>query len=124
MKISKLFHWLYAILMLLPILCWIPNILYFGFNESIDLQSYDDITLWLTSSFSDVMNSNLFGWAKDSFLVEPFQYIANLFEMPSTSPIIYALSYWLSISIIWLVFDVIMYVPLLVHRWLDKGIIE
>lgn len=31
------------------------------------------------------------------------------------------LIYWLLISIIWLVFDVLMYVPQLVHRWLDKA---
>lgn len=31
------------------------------------------------------------------------------------------LIYWLLTSILWLVFDVLMYVPQLVHRWLDKA---
>ena len=33
MKISKLFHWLYAILMLLPFVIFLPNAFYYGFNE-------------------------------------------------------------------------------------------
>lgn len=31
------------------------------------------------------------------------------------------LIYWLLTSLIWLIFDVLMYVPMLVHRWLDKA---
>ena len=38
--------------------------------------------------------------------------------------IVKLLTYWLCISLIWLIYDVIMYVPLLVHRWLDKGVIS
>lgn len=34
------------------------------------------------------------------------------------------LIYWLLTSILWLVFDVLMYVPQLVHRWLDKASIS
>lgn len=66
----------------------------------------------------------LFSWAKDSFIVEPFQYITGLFGVPANSPISTLLSYWCAISIIWLVFDLLMYVPLLVHRWIDKGVLE
>lgn len=33
------------------------------------------------------------------------------------------LTYWFVVSIFWLIFDVLMYLPLLVHRWLDKGAI-
>ena len=75
-------------------------------------------------SVDKVTQSNLFNWAYDSFLVTPFAYIVSLFSMPSSSPVVMLLSYWLAISIIWLVFDLVMYVPLLVHRWLDKGVIE
>lgn len=66
----------------------------------------------------------LFSWAKDSFLVTPFTFITGLFGVPSDSPINTILSYWLDISIIWLVFDLVMYLPLLIHRWLDKGVLE
>lgn len=38
--------------------------------------------------------------------------------------ILYLLTYWLCISLIWLIYDVIMYVPLMIHRWLDKGVID
>ena len=71
-----------------------------------------------------VEQSSMFSWAYTSFLVAPFQYILALFGVPSTHVIVELLSYWLSVSVIWLIFDVIMYVPLLAHRWLDKGVIE
>lgn len=71
-----------------------------------------------------VKDDNLFKWASDSFLSEPFKYITNLFGMPNDSVVILLLSYWLDISLIWLVFDLVMYMPLLVHRWLDKGVLE
>ena len=76
------------------------------------------------NSIDKVCTSALFSWAYDSFLVQPFAYICALFSMPSNSFVVQMLSYWLAISIIWLVFDLIMYIPLLVHRWLDKGVLE
>ena len=75
-------------------------------------------------SIDKVTQSPYFSWAYDSFLVAPFTYIVTLFSMPVDSPIVMLLSYWLDISIVWLVFDLIMYLPLLVHRWLDKGVLE
>lgn len=75
-------------------------------------------------SVDQISNEPLFSWAKTSFLAQPLLFITNLFGLPTTSPIITFLSYWFDISIIWLVFDAIMYFPLLIHRWLDKGVIE
>lgn len=122
MKISKLFHWLYACLMFTPVVFVLSRCLYVIFNENATA------TIPLDTMFIDSVNQlntiPLFSWALTSFLAEPFQYIADLFGMSTTSPFITLLSYWLDISIIWLVFDVIIYVPLLVHRWLDKGIVE
>lgn len=71
-----------------------------------------------------VVESPLFNWSLDSFLSTPFTYILNLFNVPNNSVMLLLLSYWLDISIIWLTFDVLMYVPLLTHRWLDKGVLE
>lgn len=122
MKITKLFHWLYTILMLLPIGYILSRCLYVIFNANSSASTpLDDIFI---NSVNNLGSIGLFSWANLSFLVSPFQYIANLFSMPINSPIITLLSYWLSISIIWLVFDIVMYIPLMVHRWLDKGIIE
>lgn len=85
------------------------------------VSTLDNAFIYSVNQLNDVP---LFSWAKDSFLVEPFSYITGLFGVESTSPINTMLSYWLSVSIIWLVFDLVMYVPLLVHRWLDKGVLE
>lgn len=122
MKITKLFHWLYAIVMLLPIGYILSVSLYVIFNENaVSSWSLDNVFI---ESINNINSVSLFSWASSSFLVAPFQYISDLFGVPSGSPITTLLSYWLDISIIWLVFDLIMYIPLLVHRWLDKGIVE
>lgn len=122
MKISKLFHWLYAIVMLLPVFYIMYRCGYAILNQNA-VYSGTMIDLFI-DSVNNLNNEVLFSWASSSFLIAPFQYIANLFGVPSVSPILTMLSYWLDISIVWLVFDLIMYVPLLAHRWLDKGIIE
>ena len=122
MKITKLFHWLYALIMLSPIAYVLSRCLYVIFNENATAQV--DLDNMFIDSMNNLNSITLFSWASNSFLVAPFTYISNLFSMPSTSPFITLLSFWLAISIIWLVFDLIMYIPLLVHRWLDKGIIE
>lgn len=123
MKISKLFHWLYAILMLLPVFYIAVRCGYVVLNPNAVITGVD-----LDNVFIDSVNNlntlPLFSWASTSFLVAPFEYIGNLFGIPQGAPITTMLSYWLDISIIYLVFDLIMYVPLLAHRWLDKGMIE
>lgn len=122
MKITKLFHWLYAILMLLPIGYIVSRCLYVIINKNATASIPLD-TMFI-DSVNNLNTELLFSWATNSFLNAPILYITDLFGIPQTSPIITLLSYWLSISILWLVYDVIMYVPLLTHRWLDKGIIE
>jgi len=125
MKISKLFHWLYAFLLFLPILAVFSNVLYVIINENAYMadSNFDFLNVFYYS-LENVHDNVLFSWCNTSFLVSPFSYIGDLFGLPSTSPIYTLLSYWLNISLIWLVFDIVMYVPLLVHRWLDKGIRE
>lgn len=75
-------------------------------------------------SIDKVQQSTLFNWAYDSFLATPITYITGLFGMASDHIAVMLMSYWLAISVIWLVFDMVMYVPLLVHRWIDKGVLE
>jgi len=91
--------------------------------ESVETHNLDTQEVFYRA-VDKVTTSPLFSWAYDSFLVAPFSYIVVLFGMPTTHVVVELLSYWLAISIIWLVFDLIMYVPLLVHRWLDKGVLE
>lgn len=122
MKISKLFHWLYATLMLLPIAFVLSRCFYVIFNEN--ASATFDLMNTFTESLNNLNTNALFSWAQSSFLIAPFTYIGDLFGLPNSSPILTLMSYWLDVSIIWLVFDVIMYLPLLIHRWLDKGVIE
>lgn len=75
-------------------------------------------------SIDKVQQSPLFNWAHDSFLATPITYITGLFGMSNDHVAVMFMSYWLAVSVIWLVFDIVMYVPLLVHRWIDKGVLE
>lgn len=90
-------------------------------NLTFSVDSLDNAFEYSVNQLNEVP---IFSWAQTSFLVAPFSYITGLFGIASTSPVNTLLSYWLSISIIWLVFDLVMYLPLLIHRWLDKGVLE
>lgn len=90
-------------------------------GETEQLVSNTDIINYAWESIWDLP---LFNWCKVSFVSVPFTYISGLFGLAASNSFNYVFTYFASMSIIWLVFDVIMYVPLLVHRWLDKGIVE
>lgn len=91
---------------------------------TIEYNDYSYIDNVFYYSVVQINNEPLFSWAQSSFLSQPLLFITNFFGVPSTSPILTILCYWFSISVIWLVFDAVMYFPLLIHRWLDKGVIE
>ena len=95
-----------------------------SYIQSVNIDTSGTLDNVFTYSVNQLNEVPLFSWAQTSFLIEPFSYITGLFGLANTSPINTLLSYWLSISIIWLVFDLVMYLPLLVHRWLDKGVLE
>ena len=122
MKISKLFHWLYFLLMFLPIFIGGTGCLMYVLS-SIRHELPIDLIDTLISCFNDCFDNVLFSWSKTSFLNVPFSYLTNMFGF-TNNIITYLFSYWLTISIIWLTFDVVMYVPNLAHRWLDRGAIE
>lgn len=118
MKISKLFHWLYAILMFLPFGLVVYNALASMWSGAVI-----DFNAWISMVYDDMP---LFDGV--SLTVQNvYQYLVyDVFGIDGD--MIYVvrdlLTYWTCISIIWLIFDVLMYVPLLVHRWIDKAKIE
>lgn len=122
MKISKLFHWLYAILMFLP----------FGlllFNSLASMCSGQIITFdnWISYFHDFFEGGDMFLNTVSITICDTYDYlIFTVFGLSgeSISYVSMLLSYWTCISIIWLVFDVFMYVPLLVHRWIDKAKLE
>lgn len=120
MKVSKLFHWLYAILMFLPFGLVVYNAL-----ASMWSGNTIDFSTWVTM-FSEGLFSSI-GEDLASTIMGVYQYlVSGIFTLEGDlgNITIYLLTYWTCISIIWLVFDVFMYVPLLVHRWIDKAKIE
>lgn len=117
MKISKLFHWLYAILMFLPFGLLVYNALASMWSGNVI--NYDT---WLNYGYSVLDGMFYEGLLMDIY--DTYKYLVyNIFGL-DFDYLVELLSYWTSVSIIWLIFDVIMYVPLLVHRWIDKAKIE
>lgn len=116
--ISHLFHWLYGILMLLPFIGLIFNLVRFGFSGTQEITStLDLINLIYVPVFGGLSNT-IYGVF--NYCVSTMFGLSGVLAVKITS----LMSYWLCISLIWLVFDVVMYVPNLVHRWLDKGAIK
>lgn len=133
LKVSKIFHYLYAFLMFLPVLITFATFIFLSFNRMITLdtasvENFNTFTENVVNSFCNVLNmvmtNSLFAWVSGSIVYTPFSYIANVFNMSVNSPIIALLSYFLVITIVYIVFDILVYIPNLFHRMIDGGAIE
>lgn len=133
LKVSKIFHYLYAFLMFLPVIVTFATFIFLSFNRMITLdtasvENFNTFTENVVNSFCNVLNmvmsNSLFSWVSNSIVYTPFSYIANVFNMSANSPIIALLSYFLVITVIYIVFDVLVYIPNLFHRWIDGGSLE
>ena len=81
----------------------------FVYSIYLPLNKYFNVTSFLGLN-------NLYSWINTNVFSGTAPLGFNIFYM--------LLSYWLLVSIFWLVFDVVMYVPNLAHRWLDKGSLQ
>lgn len=133
LKVSKIFHYLYAFLMFLPVLITFATFIFLSFNRMITLdtasvENFNTFTQNVVNSFCNVLNmvmtNSVFAWVSGSIVYTPFSYIANVFNMSANSPIIALLSYFLVITIVYIVFDILVYIPNLFHRMIDGGAIE
>lgn len=121
MKISKLFHWLYAILMFLPFMAVAFNLVRLSFSGDLTILTYDEV-------FALLKFPQYYGGSLYLTIYNVYFYLANnLFGLDTSTVctlITQLLTYWTFTSIVYLIFDVLMYVPLLVHRWIDKARLE
>lgn len=92
------------------------NFVRFGLSSSITLLTWNDlISLIWVPTFGGVSNQ----------ILGVFTYLSsNLFGIIGYDVVLELLTYWTITSVIYLIFDVLMYVPLLAHRWIDKARIE
>ena len=119
--------------MFLPVLITFAIFIFLSFNKMITLntasvENFNTFIENVVNSFCNMLNmvmtNSLFGWVSNSIVYTPFSYIANVFNMSANSPIIALLSYFLVITIVYIVFDILVYIPNLFHRWIDGGSIE
>lgn len=102
----------------------LPQYTDYNVIESVETNVQDTISNKMYLAWEGVWNLPLFQWTKNSFITAPFSYITGLFGLGSDNSLNCVFTYFASISICWLVFDLIMYVPNLAHRWLDRSAIE
>lgn len=105
-------------------LCLEMNNTDYNVIESVEINTDDTISNKMYHAWQSTWDLPLLQWTHTSFVAQPFTYITGLFGVPSDSTFNYVFAYFVSISICWLVFDVIMYLPNLAHRWLDRGALE
>lgn len=92
---------------------------------NIETRSQDSTTNIFYDSVNQVQDSFILNWCGiENPITQVFAYMSGFFGMSTSHITNNLLTYWLSISIVWLVFDVFMYVFLLAHRWIDKAKIE
>ena len=106
--IKKLLCWLYAFVMLLPVLAILVLCLYAIFNKNATLtnSSVDNVFYF---AISQLMNSSVFNWALDSFLLPPIDIFLSVFGVPTDSIFDLLFSYWLNISLAFIGFEVLMW---------------
>ena len=103
-------------------------------SEEMVIENYETITYNDTDIMSQFIYSeyNFMDKYLPMYKYQPYQgiyqWIQNTF-FSGSAPLVFTIfyqwfAYWLFVSLCWLIFDVLMYVPLVVHRWLDKGALE
>ena len=125
LRLNKLFHWLYAILMLWPFINFVftfPMFWFTGYDRSFWV---DDIGLGLNQFFTEYVpnfsDSSLI--AQSIFNVWDYlaRDILGIFETDYFPYVVNFLTYWTCVSLVYLVFDVVMYPINLFHKWIDDG---
>lgn len=125
LRLSNIFHWLYALLMFLPfILLTFSVLVSFGTYALNGDGSFINSNLGTFIPY-DFMSGTLMEPAANAIedVVGMFIYVGD----DSTnidSDIYWLFCYWVEISFCYLMFDVIMFPINLFHRWIDKGGIE
>lgn len=131
LRLSNIFHWLYAILMFLPFILLVCNIvIMFGNYQPIVDGSWEYINDYVNQTLYYFTPFHLF---EDGMLSDVHNAIENVFgffvgfDSDGTIPenCIRALFvYWVEVSLLYLMFDLAMFMINLAHRWIDKGGLE
>lgn len=114
LRLNTLFHWLYAFLMLMPIIIWgAQYVLNFATGNAVTetLQDYF-YQSWVAGAVAGNING-VYYYLMNNLL--------GLINTPNVIVIVEALTYWTIVSMVYLVFDVLMIPVNLFHRWIDEG---
>lgn len=106
--IRKLMNCVYGFIMIMPLLAIIYLCCYAVLNpNSVLTDSTLDNAFYYACN--QVLDSSLFNWSLSSFLISPIDYFLTLFSVPTSSIYDCLLCYWLSISVAWIGFEVLMW---------------
>lgn len=127
LKLNKLFHWLYAFLMLYPIIAVFATIIISAFNQSVSFSGYDDLS-YVGGWFYGVIDVNVLvfdGGSVGDRIHDVYYYLLNTVLGPEVTNnidlVVELLTHWTCVSLVYLVFDVLMLPINIAHHWIDKG---
>lgn len=121
MKTNKLLNWLYAFLMGLPIIVTLFYMLAMVFTRNPNFQfSYDSFV----NAFEDIMYQGRFDFVENNGLYGTINDFLSYFGISGSLGLDYLFTYWLTISIVWLGFEVLMtFIQMarkLIYAFVDK----
>lgn len=121
MKTNKLLNWLYAFLMGLPIIVTLFYMLAMVFTRNPNFQfSYD----FFVNAFEDIMYQGQFNFVENNGLYGTINDFLSYFGISGSLGLDYLFTYWLTISIVWLGFEVLMtFIQMarkLIYAFVDK----
>lgn len=118
LRLNKIFHWLYAFLMFMPIISYLGQfLLCFGlgnYPEYINIGFENFVINSIGITFVSGIGLDI--WNVFDYL---FTNVLGISQFSDGYNSLFA--YWLVISIVYLVFDVLIFIVNVAHSWLDKG---
>lgn len=96
----------FSLLILMPFLIFIPNGLYYGFNDSATVSS--TITEEMATAWSSIWTNNLFAWVSNTAIYTVVNNTTTLIEITSDSCVAQYLTYIFLLTVIYVIVDIII----------------
>lgn len=125
LRLNKLFHWLYAILMLFPLINFVFTVPMFWFTGYDSSFWVDDIGIGLSQFIEEFIPnfefSTLVGQSIFNVWYDLITHVFGIRDVSFMTDVVNMLTYWTIVSLLYLIFDVLMYPINLFHKWIDEG---
>ena len=117
LHLNKIFHWLYAFLMFVPIITFLCQ-----FLISFGTGNFDNVSFGFEGFLIDTIGMSFeSGVSRQIFMLFDYLFFDVLGISQFTDGFNSLFTYWIMVSVVYLVFDVVMLLINIAHHWIDKG---